>query len=252
MEVSFTAETQRTPRLRRAQHSKLSWRDLWVLCASAVNGMLPVAMAAVLVLSGCAKKRRVPLATPPVTGAVEVGVASWYGHPYHGRPSSSGEIYDMEKLTAAHRTLPFGTLVRVRSVDNGRSVEVRINDRGPFVEGRIIDLSRAAARAVQMIGPGIARVRLEVLSLPARIPESYFAVQIGAFRQRANAQRLRVAIEREYGRAELQVRDGNPPLWRVLVGREPIQEEAEALAGRLRVKFGAAFVVRVDAPSPAL
>ena len=211
-----------------------------------------VALTFALAFSGCASKRRVPLAAPPVAGAVELGVASWYGHPYHGRPSSSGEIYDMDRLTAAHRTLPFGTLVRVRSLDNGSSVQVRINDRGPFVDGRIIDLSRAAARALRMIGPGTARVRLEVLSLPARIPESYFAVQIGAFRQRPNALRRQKAIQREYGRVELQYRDGSPPLWRVLVGREPAQEGAEALARRLRAHWGPAFVVRVDTPSPAL
>src|SRR5579871_2872659 len=78
----------------------------------------------------------------------ETGLASWYGHPYHGRPSASGEIYDMEKLTAAHRTLPFGTWVRVHDLDNSKSVDVRINDRGPFIPGRVIDLSYAAAEAL--------------------------------------------------------------------------------------------------------
>jgi rare lipoprotein A len=209
-------------------------------------------LAFAVALCGCAKKRRVVLPAPPVTATVEVGWASWYGRPYHGRPSASGEIYDMDQLTAAHRTLPFGTLVQVRSLDNGRSVQVRINDRGPFVEGRIIDLSRAAARDLRMIGPGTARVRLEVRSLPARIPEGYFAVQVGAFRQRANAERQRRVMEREYGRAELELRQGDSPLWRVRVGRESTQEAAEALARRLRARFGPAFVVRVETPSPAL
>jgi len=101
---------------------------------------------------------------------MEVGLASWYGHPYHGRSSASGEIYDMEQFTAAHRTLPFGTLVRVVNLDNEKSVEVRINDRGPFVDDRVIDLSHAAAQAIGMIGPGTARVRVEVIQAPAAPP----------------------------------------------------------------------------------
>ncbi len=100
-------------------------------------------------------------AAPIVQG--EEGIASWYGHPYHGRRAASGEIYNMYDITAAHRTLPFGTQVRVHDLENGRAVDVRINDRGPFVEGRIIDLSYAAAQAMGM--PGIARVRLEILGL---------------------------------------------------------------------------------------
>src|SRR5215831_4253897 len=97
-----------------------------------------------------------------VVGAVEMGVASWYGHPYHGRQAADGEIYDMETLVAAHRTLPFNTWVRVTNLNNSKTVDVRIIDRGPFVDGRIIDLSHAAAQAVEMIGPGIAQVRVEV------------------------------------------------------------------------------------------
>ncbi len=87
-------------------------------------------------------------------GSTEIGIASWYGHPYHGRQAANGEIYDMEKLTAAHRTLPFDTWVRVENISNGKTVEVRITDRGPFVGDRIIDLSHAAAREIEMIGPG--------------------------------------------------------------------------------------------------
>jgi rare lipoprotein A len=96
-------------------------------------------------------------------GVSETGIASWYGHPYHGRPTASGEIYDMHEMTAAHRYFAFGTRVRVDNLDNGRSTEVRINDRGPFKKGRIIDLSRAAAEKVDMIGPGTARVRIRVI-----------------------------------------------------------------------------------------
>src|SRR5207245_7871393 len=101
---------------------------------------------------------------PASPGYVEEGNASWYGLPFHGRRASNGEIYDMYRLTAAHRTLPFETVVRVTNLANGRSATVRITDRGPFVENRIIDLSLAAARELDMIGPGVVPVRLEVLS----------------------------------------------------------------------------------------
>ena len=103
---------------------------------------------------------------PANIGATETGIASWYGVPYDGRRAASGEIYDMEQLTAAHRTLPFRTWVEVTNLDNGKRVNVRINDRGPFVDGRIIDLSLAAAREIEMVGPGIARVRLKVIAPP--------------------------------------------------------------------------------------
>ncbi len=202
-----------------------------------------VAAALVLLLaSGCAKKKTVPAAPVFRIGMTEEGVASWYGHPYHGRASSSGEIYDMEKLTAAHRTLPFGTLVRVRNLSNDRTVDVRINDRGPFVGDRIIDLSRAAAREIRMIGPGTARVQLRILSLP-ETPPGWFAVQVGAFSERANAERIRARMEQEYGAARIERRDAEPPLWRVLVGKAGTAEDAAGLAARI----GSGFVVRIDA-----
>ena len=93
----------------------------------------------------------------------QTGVASWYGEPFHGRTTASGETYDMNDLTCAHRTLPFGTRLHVRNLENGRTVVVRVNDRGPFVKDRIVDLSRRAARELGMIGPGTARVRITVI-----------------------------------------------------------------------------------------
>src|SRR6267143_1798819 len=107
-----------------------------------------VAVAAGILLSGCGGKKRV---RPPVAarlGSIETGTASWYGHPYHGRRAANGEIYDMEKLTAAHRTLPFGTWLEVKNLSNDKTVKVRIIDRGPFVGGRILDLSHAAAVSI--------------------------------------------------------------------------------------------------------
>jgi rare lipoprotein A len=119
--------------------------------------------SAVLVLAlNCGGNPRVSL--PPVlparVGFVQTGIASWYGNPYHGRRTSNGEVYDMEQLTAAHLQLPFNTLVRVTNLANEVSVDVRINDRGPFIKDRIVDLSRAAARQIGMIGEGTEMVRL--------------------------------------------------------------------------------------------
>jgi len=94
---------------------------------------------------------------------VETGWASWYGEPYHGQPTSSGQIYDMHEFTAAHNRLPFGTVVRVKNLKNKKTVEVTITDRGPFKRNRIIDLSYAAAKALGIVGPGSARVKLEVV-----------------------------------------------------------------------------------------
>jgi len=125
---------------------------------------------ALFAAAGCARKTVARVPAPPIParlGATETGIASWYGVPYHGRRAASGEIYDMEKLTAAHRTLPFDTWVEVMNLSNGKRVDVRITDRGPFVSGRIIDLSRAAARQISMLGPGVAKVRLEVIPPPA-------------------------------------------------------------------------------------
>ena len=135
---------------------------------------LVVTVAAAILSTGCLHHRRratkIPRRPPPVAqpdGKAapiiqgEEGIASWYGHPYHGRPTASGEIYNMNAMTAAHRTLPFGTRVRVHDLENGRDVTVRINDRGPFVKGRIIDLSHAAAEAMDM--SGTALVRLQIL-----------------------------------------------------------------------------------------
>ena len=120
-------------------------------------------------LIGCGGKKRVklPPPTPARVGWTQQGIASWYGHPYHGRRTSGGEVYDMDKLTAAHLSLPFGTWVRVTNLANNNSVEVKINDRGPFVKRRIIDLSREGAKRIGMIGPGTARVRVRVVATPS-------------------------------------------------------------------------------------
>ena len=122
------------------------------------------------------------------------GLASWYGGKFHGRLTSSGEVFDTNTLTAAHRSLPFGTLVKVTNLDNGLSAVVRINDRGPFVEGRIIDLSRAAADEIGMLGQGVARVSLEIMAF-ASTDRDVYAIQVGAYGLEANADRAKQALE---------------------------------------------------------
>jgi rare lipoprotein A len=210
-----------------------------------------------LALAGCARKHPAAAAPPPPrAGTAEVrdgetGLASWYGHPYHGRPAANGEIYDMEALTAAHRTLPFGTWVHVVNLSNDKTVDVRITDRGPFVENRIIDLSHAAAVAIALIGPGVARVRLDILSVPSTASgANLYAVQAGAFLDRDRAERLRESLERDFGPAHLVQRAGSPTLWRVLVGRVRSEKAAAALAQRVRSQTGTAFVVRLDPSAP--
>ncbi len=229
--------------------------------------------------SGCAKKHRhvaaakISGAPAPAAriGAVETGIASWYGEPYHGRPAASGEMYDMEDMVAAHRTLPFNTWVNVHNLDTQREVEVRIIDRGPFVNGRIIDLSRAAAREIGMIGPGTAAVRLTVIPppreearrlVPARTEPSLaaappraietasrFGVQVGAYRDRARAEEIRRRFADLPGGAQIVFRA--PDLWRVLVGNEADAESAEALRKRLAESGQESFLVRLDPPSTA-
>jgi rare lipoprotein A len=154
----------------------------------------------------------------------------------------------MEQMTAAHRTLPFHTRVRVLNLDNGEGAEVRINDRGPFVDGRIIDLSRAAARRIRMLGPGTARVRLTVVGLPEQEPPGvYYAVQVGSFRDPSTAGRLRDTLARRYGAATLQLYDSPEGLFqRVLVGRAPDLAAAEELRRKLRAQGYPGFVIRVD------
>jgi rare lipoprotein A len=180
-------------------------------------------------------------------GYSEEGVASWYGIPYHGRPAADGEIYDMDTLVAAHRTLPFNTWLRVTNLANGKNVLLRVIDRGPFVDGRIIDLSKAAARDIDLLGPGVGRVRLEVVAAPADVPANdFYAVQVGAFSIQENADRVRQDYARRYGIAQLAAKRGNTTLWRVLVGKEPSLAAAQQLAGSLSAENPNVFIVRLD------
>lgn len=192
-----------------------------------------------------------PAPVPIIQG--ERGIASWYGHPYHGRPTANGEIYNMYGISAAHRTLPFGTRVVVHDMDNGEQVEVRINDRGPFVEGRIIDLSYGAARVIGLDRAGIAHVQLEILGYgpqasPVPLP-GIFAVQVGAFRNEENAQRLKALIEPQFSPVIILSFDrGDGIFHRVRVGNAGSEAAAQDLARQLKDAHLAVdtFVVRTN------
>lgn len=196
---------------------------------------------------------KAPSATPatvPMAGATMpaeemVGLASWYGHPYHGRRTTNGEIYDMNQMTAAHRTLPFDTIVNVSNLDNGKEVKVRINDRGPFVDGRIIDLSFAAAKAIDMVGPGTARVKLDIQQA---VPNPYpLTIQVGAFSQLANAEKLKATLSRDY--APLGIREGDSPkgtLYRVYVGQFTDYASAQQTLKKLKAQKYEGWIVRSD------
>jgi rare lipoprotein A len=170
--------------------------------------------------------------------------------PFDGRRASNGEIYDMYKLTAAHKTLPFETMVRVTNLSNGKSTTVRITDRGPFVENRIIDLSLAAAREIESVGPGVVPVRVEVLTQGLDPTIGYFTVQVGAFRDQGNAQRLRNRLNLSYSPIFIQPYDSPDGLfYRVRVGKVSGEEDARQLGEQLRAKEGfTPFVVRLDEP----
>jgi rare lipoprotein A len=190
-----------------------------------------------------------PIETQPVVPGqyVEEGVASWYGIPFDGHRTSNGEIYDMHAFTAAHRTLPFGTMVRVTNLRNGQQTEVRINDRGPFVANRIIDLSLSAAQAIAMVGPGTAQVRLELISGP-NPAMGFFGVQVGAFANQDNAERLRAQLAMRYSSVSIAIYDSpNGTFYRVRVGRLPTEEAARQLADQLHAdEQFTTFVVRLD------
>jgi rare lipoprotein A len=176
---------------------------------------------------------------------IERGVASWYGPKFHGRQTANGERYDMHQLTAAHRTLPFGTLVEVVNLGNGRRVMVRINDRGPFAHGRIIDLSYAAAQEIGLVGPGTARVEVRPVP-PRRAPEDLafahvrFTVQVGAFREAARATALQAELAALFPEAVVRADGG----WhRVQVGAFDWRRKAEAARRELVRRGYAALVV---------
>lgn len=232
--------------LRRA--ALLQWTGMWVVL--------------MVLCVGCSKQASPPPSSPgaqkpyrigknwytPIAdanGFRQRGLASWYGRKFHGRKTASGETYNMHAKSAAHKTLPLGTWVRVRNLDNQKTLDVRINDRGPFVKGRIIDLSYQAAKILGVVGPGTAPVEIVALGravagansnksgkrtyVPVAYTNGPFAIQVGAFQDRRNAQRLRRRLDKTYKHAHVVAYDnGRDVFYRVRVGRCQTLKEAIA------------------------
>jgi rare lipoprotein A len=247
----------------------------WLVAASLFIA-LPIALPIAL-LTGCAHKvtpapvppppslsqekpaPTPPSAPPPRTAQIQVppdakpifeqtGLASWYGPPYHNRRGSNGEIYDMNAMTAAHLTLPLGSIVRVTNVKTNHSAVVRITDRGPFVEGRIVDLSLAAAKQLDVYIPGTAKVRLEVMQSPAPLDTGgRWAVQIGSFGQKRAAVAFADHLQKRYQAAQVLKFESPAGGWWVRA-RVPDddRQRASTLARETATAEGAVFLVRLD------
>jgi rare lipoprotein A len=188
----------------------------------------------------------VPAGATPL--ATEIGRASWYGPPYHNRRGSNGEVYNMNAMTAAHRTLPLGSIVRVTNLKTGHTALVRITDRGPFIRGRVLDLSLAAARKVDVYLPGIAEVKVEVMQAPAPLDTGgKWAVQIGGFPDEDEATKLADHLTRRYRTAKVQ-RFASPAgdWWiRVRVLADD-RLRAQEMVAETETPEGAVFLVRLD------
>ncbi len=225
-------------------------------------------LAALLILVGCGggnkrTRARSQPPPPPSTSAseskitvpknakpllVETGLASWYGGPYHNRRAANGEIYNMNAMTAAHRTLPLNSIVRVTNLKTGNSTLVRITDRGPFVTGRVIDLSAAAAKEVNAWREGLAKVRLEVLQAPASLDKGgRWCVQFGAFQEEDAARDLREKLTRRYREAKV-IHFGSPvgDWWVRIKVPQDDRKQATEIARMIRPSEGNAFLVRLD------
>lgn len=232
---------------------------------------LTLVLAAMVLATACsnrvpapryARARTIPAAATPASELQ--GLASYYAEPYNGRPTASGEIFDTyQDMTAAHRTLPFNTVVKVTNEENGRNVQVRINDRGPFVEGRVIDLSLKAARELDIVRAGLAPVKLTVLkdgadeasgssgpdrpdTPSASSPGSSYAIQVGAFASQDAADRLKRDLERRYSDVTVETLTSTRTLYRVRVGRLADPAAAESLMKLLREEDFDPFVVRLN------
>jgi rare lipoprotein A len=197
--------------------------------------LTPAVLLLALIASGCASSRQ--------HGAtVQRGIASWYGPGFHGNRTASGQRYDMWALTAAHRTLPMGTIVEVRNLDNDRVVRVTINDRGPFKKHRVLDLSRAAAEALGIVGPGTAPVEIVAVGIEP-IGGTSFLVQVGAFLEVARAQELAETLRPLYPKVSVT----SDAVWsRVQLGEFRDRTAAERLAAELRRAGYAPLVLAIS------
>jgi len=205
--------------------------------------------------SGCSGRSQAGPAYSPEypLGFVERGSASWYGPGFHGNRTANGERYDMYRLTAAHRTLPLGSIAHVRSLTNGRQITVRINDRGPFTRGRILDLSFAGAQAMGMLGRGMDDVELRVIGYEGRAGEvGLLRVQVGSFADPANARLLLERLKGRYpGSTAVAVNLPEGRRYRVYAGQFRTETAAEQAAAQLRTAVDTdPFIIRDDTLSP--
>jgi rare lipoprotein A len=177
----------------------------------------------------------------------EEGVASWYGPPYHNRQGANGQIFDQNAMTAAHRTLPMGSLIVVTNEKTGQSAMMRVTDRGPFVQGRMLDLSMASAKATGVYRAGLATVRIDVYQTPHPIDAGgRWCVQIGAFDHEHKAEKLRDELERTYENANVVDFEGPTGFWVRIRPQGDNREQAELIARRLKPAEGDAYLVRLD------
>jgi len=187
-----------------------------------------------------------PADTKPLV--TETGLASWYGPPYHNRRGSNGEVYNMHAMTAAHRTFPLGSIVRVTNLKTGHAALVRITDRGPFIPGRVVDLSLAAARKVDVVQPGVAEVKVELMQTGAPLDSAgKWAVQIGGFPDEKSASKLADHLTRRYHTAKV-LRFASPAgdWWIRVRVLDDDHERAQQLAAETSTPEGAVFLVRLD------
>ncbi len=207
----------------------------------------------VVLISACGVTKRGADFSAPVSSenarAIETGVSSWYGPNFHGKLTANGEVYDMNGVTAAHRTLPFGTILLVENLDNGKTVQVRINDRGPYAKNRIIDLSKGAAEQIDMIGPGTARVRLYLLkgdlenSRITDIKVPTYTVQLGSYQTKNEAEKHSKKINGSFVET---VKINGETFYRVYKGTYTDPEAAKKEMSRLNRQGHAGFVKQIE------
>jgi rare lipoprotein A len=213
---------------------------------AAKNDRLPGAESSGKENSADLAEPSIPAGVTPL--ATETGRASWYGPPYHNRRGSNGEVYNMHAMTAAHRTLPLGSIVRVTNLKTGHAALVRITDRGPFIPGRVLDLSLAAARKLDVYLPGVAEVKVEVMQTPVPIESGgKWAVQIGGFPHEDAAAKLADRLKRRYRTAKV-LRFASPAgdWWVRVRVLDDDHQRAQKLAAETETTEGAVFLVRLD------
>ncbi len=241
------------------------------ICRSSIPVLL--LSASIAALTGCSHRARVSYAAPPAIGAYDaaqpsyskaekadwryvkthrplyyqVGMASWYGPQYNHHRSADGQVYNQDSISAAHRTLPLGSLIKVTNLGTGQVAVMRVTDRGPFVPGRILDLSEEAAKQVGIWREGVGKVRIDVYYTPASVTDGgRWAVQIGAFRNRRAAIRLEDKLQRNYRSASVIEFAGPTGDWVRIRPENGNRDQAIEIARNLRPSEGEAYLVRLD------